>query len=66
MSQKDSVRFVRAIGAHFLLSDCRPRSRLELTLAPILASVRHFGCITLYELHNGYGRLRSELKTTLG
>lgn len=53
MSQAEAVRFVRATGARFLLSDCRPRSRLEAIVAPILANVRRFGCISIYELHGG-------------
>jgi hypothetical protein len=41
---------VRRSGARFLLSDCRVNADLRRVLAPLLASVRRFGCATVYEV----------------
>lgn len=40
--------FVRSSGARFLLADCRPNADLETLLRPVIRSVRHFGCATVY------------------
>jgi hypothetical protein len=44
----DAARaFVRSTGARFIVADCASRS-LARTLAPMITSARHFGCITVY------------------
>lgn len=40
--------FVRSSGARFLLADCRPNADLETLLGPVVGSVHHFGCATVY------------------
>ena len=42
--------FVRRSGARFLLADCRVNVDLGPALRPILASVRRFGCATVYQV----------------
>jgi hypothetical protein len=43
--------FVRSTNARWLFEDCRPRlANLEPELRPLLASVHHYGCATVYEL----------------
>lgn len=52
----EARRFVRGTGARFVFVDCRPGLRdLEPVLRPLLESVRHFGCATLYVLHRHPG-----------
>ncbi len=48
-----AVRFVSSSGARFLLSDCGSHTDLSVALAPILRSVHHFGCATVYEVEPG-------------
>ncbi len=45
-----ATRLVAGSGAHFLYSDCLKRTDLTRLLKPHLASVRRFGCATVYEL----------------
>jgi hypothetical protein len=53
LSALSSVALVRSTGARFLLSDCRYRADLSPLLDPILRSVRHFGCATVYTVRTG-------------
>jgi hypothetical protein len=48
-----AVEFVKSTGARFLLSDCYSHADLSIPLAPILSSVHHFGCATVYEVRSG-------------
>lgn len=49
-----AVAFVKSSGARFLLSDCNNnRADLSVALAPIVRSVHHFGCATVYEVKPG-------------
>jgi len=48
-----AVEFVKSTGARFLLSDCGSHADLSILLAPILRSVHHFGCATVYEVRSG-------------
>jgi hypothetical protein len=41
---------VKAVGARFLLADCRATRDLGALLGSMVASSRHFGCATTYEL----------------
>jgi hypothetical protein len=43
-------RFVRSTGARFLLADCRNRQDLRRPLGAMVASVRRFGCASVYEI----------------
>jgi hypothetical protein len=44
-------RFVRSTNARWLFEDCRPGlANLQPELRPLLASVHHYGCATVYEL----------------
>ena len=48
--------FVRATGARFVFTDCRPGLRdLEADLRPLIESVRRFDCATLYVLRRHPG-----------
>jgi hypothetical protein len=40
--------FVRSTGARYVLSDCDYRADLARPLRPMLASVRRFGCASVY------------------
>jgi hypothetical protein len=40
--------FVLETGARFVLSDCSAGADLRLVLAPIISSMRRFGCATVY------------------
>ncbi len=42
--------FVKASGARFLLADCSTPGSLAPLLGPMVISVRHFGCASVYEL----------------
>lgn len=42
--------FVVRTGARFIVSDCTSRADLRPVLAPLLLSVRRFGCAVVYEL----------------
>jgi hypothetical protein len=42
---------VRSSGARFVLADCRTTVDLSRVLAPLLVSVRHFGCATVFEVN---------------
>ena len=48
-----AVEFVKSSGARFLLSDCNSHADLSVALAPIVRSVHHFGCATVYEVRTG-------------
>ena len=48
-----AVAFVKSSGARFLLSDCNNHVDLSVALAPIVRSVHHFGCATVYEVKPG-------------
>jgi hypothetical protein len=50
MTPEAAERFVRSTGARFLLSDCRNPQGLSRTLGPLLASVKRFGCASVYEV----------------
>jgi hypothetical protein len=51
LSAAQSQSFVRQSRARFLLFSCSPgHANLERKLAPVIASVKHFGCATVYEL----------------
>jgi hypothetical protein len=43
-------RFVRDSGARFMLFSCAVHTDLRSELGSLIASVRHFGCATVYEL----------------
>ncbi len=45
-------KFVRSTGAAFLLSDCRDREDLEITLGPAAVTRRSFGCAAVYEVNH--------------
>jgi hypothetical protein len=42
--------FVLMTGARFVLRDCHSHANLTQTLAPLLLTIDHFGCATVYEL----------------
>ena len=46
----DARSLVHTSGARFVLSDCRLRADLTTVLRPMLESVRHFGCATVYRV----------------
>ena len=50
MKRPEASRFVGRTGASFLYADCLKRADLSRLLRPYLASVRRFGCATVYEL----------------
>jgi hypothetical protein len=50
MSPAAARRFVRDSGARFLLFSCLAHTDLRSELRSLIASVRHFGCATVYEL----------------
>ncbi len=50
MRPGEARAFVRHTGAPLLVSDCRHRADLTQSLAPLLASVRRFGCARVYVL----------------
>jgi hypothetical protein len=43
-------RFVRDSGARFLLFSCAAHTDLQSELRPLIASIKRFGCATVYEL----------------
>ncbi|MGZ4243538.1 MAG: hypothetical protein ACXVSE_04525 [Solirubrobacteraceae bacterium] len=43
-------RLVRQSGARFLLASCAPHADLRRSLGELIATTRHFGCATVYEL----------------
>jgi len=47
---KRARAFVRSTGARFVLADCATTANLGRTLAPLLVSLKRFGCATVYEL----------------
>ena len=51
----DARSLVHTSGARFVLSDCRLRADLTTVLRPMLESVRHFGCATVYRVAVGRG-----------
>ncbi len=50
LSPAQAQSFVRRTGARFLLFSCHPHANLESDLGPLISSVKHFGCATVYEL----------------
>ncbi len=50
LSSAESVELVDASGARFLLADCQHPHDLSGVLGPVLLSVRHFGCATVYRV----------------
>lgn len=44
---------VQQLGARFVLADCDTRPDMDEVLAPLTASVRHFGCAAVYTLRAG-------------
>jgi hypothetical protein len=50
MTPVQAQRFVAQTRARFVLADCTTKPRVAGELAPLVASVRHFGCATVYEL----------------
>jgi len=50
MAAAEAQAFVRSTGAGLLLQDCLHPQPLEPLLRPLIASVRRFGCATVYEL----------------
>jgi hypothetical protein len=48
-----ATQLVKSTKARFLLSDCHNRANLSVALAPLVSSVHHFGCATVYKLHSG-------------
>ena len=56
MTVPQARHFVRATGARFVFTDCRPGLRdLEADLRPLIESVRRFDCATLYVLRRHPG-----------
>ena len=56
MSASQARRFVRATGARFMFTDCRPGLLdLEAELRPLIEEVRRFDCATLYVLRRHPG-----------
>jgi hypothetical protein len=53
LSSSASTQVARDSAARFLLSDCHDRADLSRELRPLLKSVHHFGCATVYELRVG-------------
>jgi hypothetical protein len=53
MAPNAAIKFVKSSGARFLLSDCYSHADLSVALAPIVHSVHHFGCATVYEVKPG-------------
>lgn len=50
MDDATARTFVRRSGVRFLLADCRVNVDLRPALGPMVASVRRFGCATVYEV----------------
>jgi len=50
LAPAEARQFVASSGARFILSDCNADRDLTQDLRPLIASVRHFGCATVYEL----------------
>ncbi len=50
MSPRAARRFVRETGARFILFSCAKHANLTRELRPLVASVTHFGCASVYEL----------------
>ena len=50
LSPSAAQSFVRRTGARFVLFSCAKHADLEVELAPLIASVRHFGCAEVYDL----------------
>jgi hypothetical protein len=46
---------VQQLGARFVLADCDSRPDLDDVLAPLTASVHHFGCAAVYTLRAAGG-----------
>jgi hypothetical protein len=50
LAPSDARSLVRSSGARFVLSDCTTHADLTGVLRRMLASVRHFGCVTVYRV----------------
>jgi hypothetical protein len=50
LQRTQAVHLVQTSMARFLLADCQDHADLSALLAPILTSVRHFGCATVYQV----------------
>jgi hypothetical protein len=50
MTPSQARTFVRHSGARFVVSDCYSSVDLTNSLEPLVVSVHHFGCATVYEL----------------
>ncbi len=50
LSPAQAQSFVRQTGARFLLFSCVPHANLTSELAPLIISVKDFGCASVYEL----------------
>jgi hypothetical protein len=50
MSSAAARRFVQDSGARFLLFSCVAHADLRTVLRPLITSIKHFGCATVYEL----------------
>jgi hypothetical protein len=52
LSAPQALALVRSSGVRFLFADCLKRANLEPLLRSELASVRRFGCATVYQLRH--------------
>jgi hypothetical protein len=50
LTAQQARQFVLGTGARFVLADCDATADLSRSLAPILTSVRSFGCATVYRV----------------
>jgi hypothetical protein len=50
LAPHEARRMILRSGVRFILSDCTTTADLTRTLGPILRSVRHFGCASVYEI----------------
>jgi hypothetical protein len=50
MTSRQARAFVKQSGARFVLADCAVHTDLTKALAPLTASVEHFGCARVYEI----------------
>jgi hypothetical protein len=53
MPPAEARRFVRRVGASYLLTDCRSRADLEPLLGPLVQRTHRFGCAAVYDLRPG-------------
>lgn len=50
MATGQARRFVRSVGASYVLEDCGARTGMKRLLGPLIASSARFGCATVYTL----------------